>query len=107
MSAFAPPPIRTPICDQHGILAAPWLQWFRGLYTRTGGALSESNNSLEYALFQQPSAVDVQIAEQFDQTPASYEQQAMIDMETRYYALAEELADLRTQINDLRQGLTL
>ena len=42
MSTFEtlpPPPIRVPFLDQKGLVTSPWLQWFRMLYSRVGGAL--------------------------------------------------------------------
>ena len=42
-----PPPIRTPLLDKNGIVTSPWLQWFRSLYTRVGGAEADLTVSEE------------------------------------------------------------
>lgn len=46
MITLSPPPIRSPVLDAAGMLTAPWVQWFRQLYERIGGANATDINSL-------------------------------------------------------------
>lgn len=126
MPALSPAPIRSPLVDELGIVTVPWLQWLRTLYERVGGANAASNNDLTSdlpedagieeikagvyalgdALGQVPVVSPSIYDDEFRQQPPEVSMLSDIDIESRIAAMAEEIAVLRQQIQDLKQGAT-
>ena len=122
--AFSLPPLRAPMTDANGLITAPWVQWMRTLYDRVGGPVASSIGEIESDLPEDAGIEELKaslfaLADGLDQAPAAqagvtddeflqappYEPVPLdIDTETRLAAMAEEIAVLRQQIQDLRQG---
>lgn len=108
---FPPPPIRTAMVDPNGMIAAPWLQWFRTLYERSGGAIAPTNNDLGEDMPEDAGTEEIRasmfaLTDEFLQVPVQNlcnTCQFQPDQE-RIAALEAQVAALETTINDIRQG---
>lgn len=104
MQTLAPAPIRLPVVDDRGMMTNAWASWARSLYMRVGGPLAETNNELGDAAGQAPPPAAGQTADDWLTPAAASDPPVDLDIENRIAAMAEEIALLRTQIEDLRQG---
>ncbi|HRF10955.1 MAG TPA: hypothetical protein PLR37_02295 [Candidatus Accumulibacter phosphatis] len=126
-SAMSPAPIRIPVVDSAGMMTQAWKKWATSIYNRVGGPIAATNNELSESLpedagIEELKALLFSLADSSGQAaqsaapippddwmlaPTSSVQSLDTEIETRMAAMAEEIALLRTQINDMQQGLTL
>jgi len=124
---MSPAPIRIPVVDSAGMMTQAWKKWATSIYNRVGGPIAATNNELSESLpedagIEELKALLFSLADSSGQAaqsaapippddwmlaPTSYVQSLDTEIETRMAAMAEEIALLRTQINDMQQGLTL
>lgn len=125
--AMSPAPIRIPVVDSAGMMTQAWKKWATSIYNRVGGPIAATNNELSESLpedagIEELKALLFSLADSSGQAaqsaapippddwmlaPTSSVQSLDTEIETRMAAMAEEIALLRTQINDMQQGLTL
>lgn len=111
MAALPYGPFRVPMVDDSGIITPPWAHWFAALYARIGGPSAASNNELteimpEDAGIEEIKALLFSLSDGLGQASSVVVTPSVdVDTENRIASLAEELAVLRAQINDLQQGL--
>lgn len=130
MSKLAPPNPREPWLDRRtGQVSYYWLRWLNDIYTRVGGPSSSTNTELgidmpedsglpELAatvfaasdaanqapiLAERDFAFEDEMRQQPQWQPTPYEE----FLETQVRALAEQVAALTTQVEELKQGTTL
>lgn len=119
------PPYRTQFLDRSGLVATPWIQFFRQMFDRVGGAIAPTNNELHQTQFDDAGIVEQQaeinsLAMGFWQYPYFLPQQTNNDdlippnimqlisnYQQELSELRETVAQLQQQINDIKQGANL
>lgn len=118
-------PPRVQIVDAKGMITKEWFRFFLTLFNRVGGSVAPSNTDLTESLpedagVEETKAWLYRLADELSVVPAPAQYippddvsplyvapQMDQDIETRVNALAAELDAIRTQMNDLKQGVTL
>lgn len=113
MATLIAQPARIPMVDPRtGLVTREWQRYFEGLYGRVGGAHGDGTGDLSEAAFddagtEEQEAALYAISDAIHQQPTAPTQSPAQSECCEVSALREEVAMLRQQINDIKQGVQI
>ena len=112
MAVLIAQPARIPIADpKTGMITREWGRYLDGLHERSGGVLGQSTTELAESAFddagtEEHAAALYALADGIGQHPIAADAAPLEQSgQSEICALREEVALLRQQINDIKQGL--